>query len=83
MNTEQQKGYDFTLGCMRCLGKYLIIGWLLVTGYNLARNSFAWGLDDSDRDGRNRSGLAVHTDAKTGVQYLSDGKGGLVRRDSR
>ena len=83
MNIEQQKGYDFTKGCVRCLAHYFLIGWLIVAGFNLARNVFEWGLDDSDHDAWNRSGLTIHTDAKTGVEYLSDGQGGLVRRDAR
>lgn len=43
-------------------------------------NYFGIGTDDTDLNGWNRSGLTVHTDYKTGIQYLSDGRGGLIRR---
>ena len=36
--------------------------------------------DDSDFSAQQRSGLRVHTDAKTGVQYLSTLEGGLTPR---
>ena len=80
-NPDQKKGYDFAEGFLLCVGRYFIIGWLIASAINLARNSLGWGLDDSDRNGWNRSGLTVHTDAKTGAEYLSDGKGGLARRE--
>lgn len=83
MNTEQQKGYDLTKGCLLCLGRYFIIWWAIISALNLAGNSLGWGLDDSDQDAWNRSGLTIHTDAKTGVQYLSDGHGGMIRRESK
>lgn len=36
--------------------------------------------DDSDKDADNRSNLIVHTDYKTGVQYLSTRGGGITPR---
>lgn len=37
--------------------------------------------DDSDPPGRGeRSGMGVHTDARTGCQYLSHPRGGLIER---
>ena len=48
----------------------------------IARKS-GWGLDDSDRDTWHRSGMRVLFDAKTGAEYLSDGRGGMVLRESR
>jgi hypothetical protein len=41
---------------------------------------FGWGMDDSDKSSRERSGLMVLIDYKTGIEYLSDGKGGLIQR---
>jgi len=38
-------------------------------------------MDDSDTSFFNRSDLKVHVDAKTGIEYLSDGNGGLIRRE--
>lgn len=47
----------------------------------LFRNICGIGVDDSDLDGWHRSGMKVMTDHKTGIQYLSDGHGGMVRRE--
>ena len=38
-------------------------------------------IDNSDKDGFNRSGLSVHTDYKTGLQYLSNGDTLIPRLD--
>ena len=38
------------------------------------------GVDDSDNGGFDRSGLKVHTDHKTCLQYLSSTSGGLIKR---
>ena len=55
--------------------------WLcLMVIYMVIRNSLALGTDSTDASGWARSGLTVLTDAKTGVEYLSDGKGGLCVR---
>ncbi len=45
--------------------------------------NFDIGVDDSDYGGarHERSGLVVHTDALTGVQYLSSGSGLTPRMD--
>ena len=83
MNTDQQKGYDFAKGVARYLAHCVLWGILLLGAFALLRNSLGWGMDATDRDGWNRSGLRIHVDAETGVEYLSDGKGGLVRRESR
>jgi hypothetical protein len=83
MTTKEREGYELMRGAMVCLGKYLVIGMAIVFLFGLVRNWQGWGVDDSDKDGWNRSGLRIHTDAKTGAQYLSDGNGGLVRREYR
>lgn len=83
MTNEQQEGYDFAKGVLICIGKFAAVGWLIIFAITLVANWLAIGVDDSDRDGWNRSGLKIHTDAKTGIQYLSDGKGGLTRREFR
>lgn len=61
--SKQQEGYDLAKGVTAHLGVLFMIGIILIWIYNNARNTFNWGLDDSDRDGGNRSGLIVHTDA--------------------
>lgn len=52
-------------------------------GFNVMRLSCGWGMESSDKSRWNRSGLTIRTDQKTGIEYLSDGHGGLVRRDTR
>ena len=47
---------------------------------HLVWNYFDIGLDDSDLNGRNRSGVHVVTDHKTGLQYLCGPGGGLTPR---
>lgn len=46
----------------------------------LTMNVFSIGLDDTDVDAWHRSGLAIYTDHKTGVQYLGTRNGGLAVR---
>lgn len=82
MNTKQTEGYELAKGAARYIVECLIIGLVLVYGFNLLRLTFGWGMDDSDKSQWSRSGLMVHTDAKTGIEYLSDGHGGLVRREA-
>jgi hypothetical protein len=78
-----QAGYDFMAGAMRCAATYILLGFIIAVALTMARNWLALGMDDSDKDGWQRSGLTIHTDAKTGIQYLSDGHGGLVRREDK
>lgn len=77
---HEKKGYWLACGFTRKLAEILIIGFLFVAIYNGARYVFEWGKDDTDPSGKGRSGLTLYTDHGTGVQYLSDGKGGLTPR---
>lgn len=45
-----------------------------------ALNHLSLGLDDSDAGPAERSGMTIHTDHKTGLQYVSTVKGGLHPR---
>ncbi len=83
MTTKQTEGYDMMKGAARYVAEIILICFILVCMGTLLRNAFGWGVDDSDKDGWNRSGLTIHKDAKTGIEYLSDRHGGLVRRDAR
>ena len=87
MTPEESYGFQVVKGAGKCVSKWLVdialILLIIFVFLNLSRNYFGWGLDDSDENGWKRSGLIVHKDYKTGVEYLSDGKGGLVRRDSK
>ncbi len=70
-------GFQFALGAfaayalgalaLDALGKYLY-------------RRFPVEMDDSDKSPSERSGLSVHVDHKTGVEYLSSPKGGLIAR---
>lgn len=77
----KQLGYDFAEGVIECLAKYIVLVYVILIVFALTRNWLELGTDDSDKNGFQRSGLRVHTDALTGIQYLSDGHGGLVRRE--
>ena len=61
--------------------KVAIVVWLVVgIGVPIIKNIFSVGVDDTDADAWNRSGMRVYTDAKTGVQYLGTVRGGLTLR---
>lgn len=84
MKTQKEiEGYELAKGAMRYIAECLLIGLLLVGGFSVLRLACGWGMDDSDKSRWSRSGLTIHTDAKTGIEYLSDGHGGMVRRESR
>lgn len=57
------------------LSGYIILTILVGWGLNYFRDT-----DSTDIDAYNRSGMAIHTDAKTGIQYLSTSGGGLTVR---
>ena len=80
MNHDQQKGYDFAKGAFTYMGKIFIYIIILTLLFNLCRKTWGLGMDDSDTSKWERSGLRIHTDHKTGLQYLSDGNGGLILR---
>ena len=79
MTSNEKIGYEFANGVACCIGKLIIIGFLIM----LIIKCSGYGVDDSDVNSWNRSGLKIHTDAKTGIEYLSDGHGGFVRREYR
>lgn len=78
----RQFGYEMARGAIWYVAKLIFIGWIAVLLFSVLRNYKGWGVDDSDLSGWERSGLRVYTDHKTGLQYLSDGRGGLVLRAS-
>ena len=83
MNTKQQEGYDLMAGAIKCLARtfafIVIVGAVLIILFD----SFHIATDDSDTDGWHRSGLFIRKDAKTGIEYLIDGHGGMVRRGEK
>lgn len=73
-------GYDLTLGVISCLIHFAIACVIIASVAICISNYFGWGTDSTDKDGWNRSGLTVHRDALTGVEYVSDGNGGMCVR---
>ena len=63
------------------LKRFAITVIIIIVAWNVARWTFGFGMDNTDASSWSRSGLVVHVDALTGVQYLSDGKGGLIKRE--
>lgn len=79
----EEAGYGLAKGAFRYLG-YIFCPIIILLALLMAGQAiFGWGIDDTDVSGWDRSGLRLHLDAKTGVQYLSDGKGGLTPRIDR
>jgi hypothetical protein len=79
----QKDGYEFAKGFIQYVGRVLVILWLMILVIDFCADRLDIGVDDSDKDGMNRSGLNVHVDAKTGIEYLSTKGGGLVRRETK
>ena len=77
---DEQAGYDFTKGAISYLAQIMILTFLVFCVSVLLLNSFDSHTDNSDYDGWNRSGFRIHTDALTGVQYISVRAGGLTPR---
>lgn len=80
MTPNEQIGYELAKGAMNFICRLIAILIILIGLLSFARLVFGWGVDSTDRNTWRRSGLTLYTDYGTGVQYLSDGKGGLVRR---
>lgn len=80
---EVSKAYNYTLGVFYCIGHAAVTSMLIVLLIVVIGNTFSIGTDSTDVSGWNRSGLRIHLDAKTGIEYLSDGKGGLIVRQQK
>lgn len=79
MDKITQMGRDFTKGVLLELGKWMLITILVLGLYSTVANFFEWGVDNSDADAWNRSGLIIKTDHLTGVQYIKSGDTLCVR----
>jgi hypothetical protein len=76
-------GKQLFKGAMQEISTYLVILFVAIVVIGLLRNAFSVGLDSTDKDKWNRSGLKVLIDNRTGVHYLSDGHGGMhIRVDA-
>jgi len=56
---------------------------LIIIGFQLLYNMFDIAVDDSDKDGWNRSGVQVIVDHKTGKEYLYKGNTLIGRYNER
>jgi hypothetical protein len=72
-------GLHFGLGLIAAVGTVMILAILL----QLLLNVFGMGTDATDQDAWNRSGMRLHKDAETGIEYLSTSGGGLTPRSYR
>jgi hypothetical protein len=55
---------------------------LILMGIQIMFNIFNINTDSTDKDGWNRSGLQLHIDHATGIEYLSTPSGGLIQREN-
>jgi len=76
----QELGQAIGRGIVKELAHYVLVFLAVSLVLKYVSGYFGWWTDDSDKSGFERSGLSIKTDHKTGVQYLSDGKGGMMVR---
>lgn len=72
-------GFNIGIGLVQAFGFAIILGLTI----NAVLNLFDFGVDDTDLDGWNRSGMKLHVDHRTGIEYLSTSDGGIIRREYR
>lgn len=77
---DSETGYQLAKGFGRYAAKVIITGVIVLKMFGIILKMFGWGIDTTDESTWNRSNLKPLKDAATGVQYLSDGKGGLTPR---
>jgi hypothetical protein len=78
MTEIEKMGYSFTKGVFRFLMAFMA-SWLVV----VLLIAFFTPVDDCDKDWWNRCGFKVHTDNKTGKQYLVTSGGGIIERATK
>ena len=62
--------------------EYLILLLIVLAILAVGPQIFGWSMDATDKSSWTRSGMSLHTDYETGVQYLSSGGGLIVRVDA-
>jgi len=76
MKQEYEKqGYYFAKGVLKLMVQFLCLLFILSMLLGLIMPT-----DDSDVNWHKRSGLTIHTDDKTGLQYFSTPNGGITPR---
>ena len=73
-------GFSYAWGALQALLAWAICVSIGVLIWHVISDVFNIDTNDTDLNGRNRSGLILHTDHGTGVQYLSTKDGHLIRR---
>ncbi len=76
----KNKGYETTLGVIKAVFEVITMLIVIFGIITVILNTFSLKVDDTDFSGWKRSGLSLHTDAKTGLQYLSHRNGALIPR---
>jgi hypothetical protein len=77
----EKLGKYFTEGVISTLGKWFLIGLVLVLAIRFIADRMGAGFDGTDdRANRSHSGLKLRTDYGTGCQYLETSGGGLTPR---
>ena len=69
-------GYHFARGVLKLICQFLCVWFVVLLLFGLFIPT-----DDSDVNWYNRSGMTIHTDNKTGLEYLSTPNGGLILRE--
>lgn len=80
MNDTKQKTRDVLREITDWLFRWLGTACIVYVALFSIRGCGGYGMDDTDTDSWNRSGVIVRTDAKTGVQYLETAGGAITPR---
>lgn len=76
----EEKGYYMAKGAISCVAHILTVAAVIVFACKIFIDAFSLFTDDTDYNGWLRSGMSLHTDYKTGVQYLTTPSGGITVR---
>lgn len=79
---DYKRGRAFARGVIEEAGRLALFGFLGFMLYFLADSTFGWRLDDTDKDGWNRSGVKLIKDHGTGQEYLYR-DGALIKREPK
>lgn len=78
---EEKKAKAYAKGVFSYIINLTMVFWIVVLLLTGVHNIFGLGLDPTDKDGWNRSGLAYYVDHETGVEYVGTPYGGIMVRE--
>lgn len=81
IHNARKIGALITFGVIDALVVLAVFTVIILTIGTLFLNLIGYNVNDCDLDKWKRCKMEILTDYKTGVQYLSDSKGGLVKRE--